>query len=86
MPSFKTFNDMTIGWITRDGVHTVYIEGEARKPLYAGTSPAEAKATYEEAVAHYKERETNLDAVFTPRQSAEARAFRDSERLKRHAV
>ena len=89
MPTFQTHAGLTIGWTNSGGVQFVYIEGEIRKPLYQGTSVGEAKATYDNAVAHYEARqaagspEAEAEVAFIPRQSPEAKAYRERVRLSK---
>ena len=95
MPTFKTHNDLTIGWIpikvNDETIQLVYIEGAVRKPLYQGSSVGEAKATYDNAVSHYEARqaaetpEAEAQVAFIPRQTPEAKAYRERERLKKRA-
>jgi hypothetical protein len=56
MPSFTTHVGLVVEW-KAGPVHLVTITGERIKVLYEGDNMGEAKAVYDEVVAHYGERE-----------------------------
>ena len=61
LSSFLTHVGLTIRHEKTGRVHLVSIEGEVKKPLYEGEDAAEATESYDNAVAHYTDRQAKAE-------------------------